>query len=183
MKRVFLIGYMGSGKTTVGKKLASLLKLSFIDLDAYIEGKHRKKISEIFAEKGEDEFRKIERRALIDVSQIENAIISTGGGAPCFFDNMSLMNESGVTVYIEADPEELAARLMASKTVRPLIAGKSKDELIPFITKHLADRERYYRNAKIIYHTERMISKEDVYLTVNGIAEQLNKYLPESFQK
>jgi uridylate kinase len=79
MKRVFLIGYMGSGKTTVGKKLASLLKLSFIDLDAYIEGKHRKKISEIFAEKGEDEFRKIERRALIDVSQIENAIVIGGG--------------------------------------------------------------------------------------------------------
>lgn len=173
MKRIFIVGYMGSGKTTVGKKLAKSLALSFIDLDAYIESKHLKTIAEIFAEKGEEDFRKIERKAIIDVSQIEDVIISTGGGAPCFFDNMDLMNKAGTTVYIEAEPEELAERLLASKTVRPLIAGKSKDELIPFIAKHLAARQRYYMNSKIIYHTDKMITKEDVYLTVNGIVEKL----------
>lgn len=182
-KRVFLIGYMGSGKTTVGKKLAKSLDLSFIDLDAFIESKHRKTIAEIFTEKGEDEFRKIERKALNDVAQIEEVIISTGGGAPCFFDNMDLMNKTGTTVYIKAEPEELAARLLASKTVRPIIAGKSKTELIPFITKHLAARERYYMEAKIIYHTDKMITKEDVYLTVNGIAEMLKLDKPDCFKK
>ena len=85
MNRVFIVGYMGSGKTTVGRKLAKLLSLSFIDLDAYIESKFLKTIAEIFAEKGEDEFRKIERKALIDVSQIEDVIISTGGGNTLFF--------------------------------------------------------------------------------------------------
>lgn len=173
MNRVFIVGYMGSGKTTVGRKLAKLLSLSFIDLDAYIESKFLKTIAEIFAEKGEDEFRKIERKALIDVSQIEDVIISTGGGTPCFFDNMNLMNKAGTTGYLEAKPEELAARLLASKTVRPLIVGKSMDELIPFITKHLTVRERYYMDAKIIYHTDKMITKEEVYITVNGIVKRL----------
>ena len=88
---------------------------------------------------------------------------------------MELMNKTGTTVYIQAEPEELAARLLASKTERPLVSSKSKDELIPFITKHLADRERYYRNAKIIYHTDKMITKEEIYLTVNGIELLLKK--------
>lgn len=173
MKRIFIVGYMGSGKTTVGKKLAKSLGLTFIDLDIYIESKLRKTVSQIFSEKGEDGFRIIESNALKEVSMIEDAVISTGGGTPCFFNNMELMNNCGTTVYIEAVPEELANRLLSSKSVRPIIAGKSKEELTPFIAKHLASRERYYMNAKIIYHTDRMISKEDVYLTVNGIIEKL----------
>lgn len=177
MKRVFLIGYMGSGKTTVGKRLATSLSLSFIDLDDFIQNKYRKTISELFAEIGEEEFRKIESRALREVSEIEDVVISTGGGAPCFFDNMKIMNNAGITLYIEAEPEELAARLLASKMVRPLIAGKSEDELIPFIRKHLSQRERYYKNAHIIYHTDNMITKEDINLTVEGIEEQLKNKL------
>lgn len=173
MKRIFIVGYMGSGKTTVGKKLAKSLGLSFIDLDAFIESKQRKTVAQIFAERGEDEFRKIESNSLREVALFEDAVISTGGGTPCFFDNMELMNNAGTTIYIQAEPQELAERLLASKTVRPLIAGKSKDELTPFIAKHLAARERYYMNSKIIYHTDRMISKEDVYFTVNGIVEKL----------
>ena len=177
MKRVFLIGYMGSGKTTVGKKLAKSLSLSFIDLDDFIQNKYRKSIAEIFAELGEEEFRKIEGRALREVSEIEDVVISTGGGAPCFFDNMKIMNNAGVTLYIDVEPPELASRLMASKSVRPLIAGKSKDELIPFITKHLSQRERYYRSAQIIYHSEKMTTKEDIYLTVLEIEDQLKNKL------
>jgi len=112
---------MGSGKTTVGKLLARSLSLEFIDLDAYIENKYRKTISALFAGKGEEEFRKIESQALHEVAQFEDVVISTGGGAPCYLDNMALMNQAGTTVYIKADPEELAARLQVSKTVRPLI--------------------------------------------------------------
>lgn len=177
MKRVFLIGYMGSGKTTVGKRLAISLSLSFIDLDDFIQNKYRKTIAELFTEIGEEEFRKIESRALREVSEIEDVVISTGGGAPCFFDNMKIMNNSGITLYIEAEPEELAARLLASKTVRPLIAGKSEDELIPFIKKHLSQRERYYKSAQIIYHTDKMITKEDINLTVEGIEGLLKNKL------
>ena len=147
MKRVFIIGYMGSGKTTVGKKLSKHLSLNFIDLDAYIENKYHKSIAALFEEKGEEGFREIERSALKEVALIENVIISTGGGAPCFFDNMELMNSAGITVYLQASPEELASRLLASKTVRPLIKGKSREELIPFITEHLAKRDRYYKRS------------------------------------
>ena len=177
MKRVFLIGYMGSGKTTVGKRLAISLSLSFIDLDDFIQNKYRKTIAELFAEIGEEEFRKIESKTLREVSEIEDVVISTGGGAPCFFDNMKIMNNAGITLYIEAEPEELAARLLASKTVRPLIAGKSEDELIPFIKKHLSQRERYYKSAQIIYQSERMTTKEDIYLTVSDIEDQLKNKL------
>lgn len=173
MKRIFLIGYMGSGKTTVGKRLAKHLSLSFIDLDDYIQNKYRKTIAQIFEELGEEEFRKIESRTLMEVAEVENVLISTGGGAPCYFDNMKIMNSTGITVYIEADPEELAARLLASKTVRPLVEGKSESELVPFIREHLSHRECYYKSAQIIYHTERMMTKDEIHHTVRGIAEQL----------
>lgn len=177
MKRIFLIGYMGSGKTTVGKRLANSLSLSFIDLDDFIQNKYRKTIAEIFSEVGEDEFRKLERKALIEVSEIEDVVISTGGGAPCYFDNIDLMNSKGITVYIEAEPEELASRLLVSKSVRPIISGKSEDELIPFIREHLSKRECYYKKAKIVYHTESMITKDEIHLTVQGIEEQLKNKL------
>lgn len=173
MNRVFIVGYMGVGKTTVGKGLAALLDLEFIDLDKYIENKYRKTIPQIFAEKGEEGFRNIERGALEELANFENVIISTGGGAPCFFDNMETMNHSGITVYIQADPEELANRLLASKTERPLISGKSREELIPFIQKHLSARECYYNKAHIVHKTDQLITKDQVHLTIEGIAEKL----------
>lgn len=174
MKRIFIVGYMGSGKTTVGKRLAKSLSLTFIDLDAYIQNKFRKTISGLFAEKGEEGFRELERQAVREVAAFEDVVISTGGGAPCFYDNMEVMNEAGITIYIRAEPEELVARLLASKNVRPLIAGKSKEDLIPFIREHLAQRERYYNMAHIVYQTEHMITKEEVQVTVNGIEQLLS---------
>ena len=110
MKRIFLIGYMG-GKSTVGKQLAELLSLSFIDLDIYIQNRYRKTISDLIVEKGEAQFRIIEQKALADVAAFEDVLVATGGGTPCFFDNMELMNRAGITVYIKADAVELAARL------------------------------------------------------------------------
>lgn len=175
MERIFLIGYMGSGKTTVGKQLARSLSLSFVDLDAYIENKYRKTIPALFAEKGEDGFRNIENQSLWEVAQFEDVVISTGGGTPCFFDNMEVMNRAGITIYLEVHPEDLADHLLLSKTVRPLVAGKSKEELIPFITEHLGNREYYYRKAQIIYPIDRMITKEEIHLTVHGIKEQLKR--------
>lgn len=177
MTRIYLIGYMGVGKTTAGKKLARLLGADFIDLDKFIENKYRKSVPELFTEQGEEEFRLMEQRALKEVAQIENVVISTGGGTPCFFDNMRLMNATGITVYIQADAEELAARLCASKTVRPIVAGKSREELLPFIARHLSDREEFYCQAKIVYKTRRFITKEQVHFTVNGIAREIEKQM------
>lgn len=173
MERIFIVGYMGVGKTTVGKGLAKLLGLTFIDLDKYIQNKFRKTIPELFREKGEESFRKIEQQMLKEVAEFEDVVVSTGGGAPCFFDNMDVMNKAGTTVYISATPQELTARLLASKNERPLITGKSPDELLQFITEHLAERGHYYEKAHIEYSTDHLISKEQVHLTIEGIAEKL----------
>ena len=104
MQRIFLIGYMGVGKTTLGKALADRTGLSFIDLDLFIEGRYRKTIRQIFEAEGEEAFREIERKALHEVAEFEDIILSTGGGTPCFFDNMTYMNSVGTTVYLKASP-------------------------------------------------------------------------------
>jgi shikimate kinase len=179
MTRIFIIGYMGTGKTTVGKELAKSLSLTFVDLDVHIQSQYHKTVPELFEEMGESAFRKIEQQALREVAGFENVIISTGGGAPCFFDNMEIMNQAGTTIYIETSPEVLADRLLASKSVRPLIAGKSREELIPFIAKHLADRERYYKKADIIYCANQLLSKEEIYLTVEDMVKLISPKSPE----
>ena len=107
MIRIIIVGYMGSGKTTVGKALAQDLNLTFYDLDWYIESRMHKTVPQIFAEKGEEGFRKIEHNMLHEVAEFEDVIISCGGGTPCFFDNMDYMNGQGDTVYLKATPEVL----------------------------------------------------------------------------
>ena len=146
--RIYLIGYMGSGKSHLGRKFAKYLGVQFVDMDHYIEERNYKTIPQIFTEEGEDEFRKKERNALEELSEFTDIVIATGGGAPCFFDNIDLMNKSGVTIHLNIDPKILAFRLMKSKTERPLIKGKSKDELIAFIDESLKKRNEFYSQAK-----------------------------------
>ena len=152
--RIYLVGYMGCGKSTIGRKVAEKLGISFVDLDKYIEERYFKSVPAIFAEEGEERFREKERISLLEVSQFENVVVGTGGGAPCFFDNMEVMNNNGVTVYIAPDTEVLAARLLKSKTERPLIVGKSHEELISFINTALLKRAPFYEKAKIIIRGE-----------------------------
>ena len=102
MERIFLIGFMGSGKTTLGKALAQKLGVDFIDLDLYIETRYHKTVREIFAESGEERFRQIEKSLLHEVADFENVIIAAGGGTPCFFDNIDYMNGHGTCVYLKA---------------------------------------------------------------------------------
>ena len=116
--RIFLIGYMGSGKTTLGRKLAYILQYQFIDLDDYIEKQEGRKISHIFEEDGEDYFRKLERVYLHRVIDKEDLVISTGGGTPCFFDNMNQMNEYGKTIYINIHPKALLPRKRRKRNAR-----------------------------------------------------------------
>jgi len=138
---------MGSGKSTVGRELAQALNLQFIDLDDYIEEKNFKTIPEIFASAGEEGFRKAEQQALHEVSEFENVVIATGGGAPCFFDNMEVIKRTGISVYMNGTPRILAERLMNSKTERPLIKGKSEAELIEFIDETLGKRDHWYKQS------------------------------------
>lgn len=146
--RIYLIGYMGSGKSTLGKRLAGGLNLQFIDMDDYLEERNYKTIPQIFAEEGEEVFRQKERKVLEELSEFTNVVIATGGGTPCFFDNMRLMNDTGKTVFLDMEPRILAYRLLHSKTERPLIAGKSKTELVAFIDETLKKRRPFYEQAK-----------------------------------
>ena len=145
--RIYLIGYMGCGKSTLGRKLAKHGGLQFIDMDHYIEKRNYKTVPQIFAEDGEAEFRKKERKALEELSEFSKVVIATGGGAPCFFDNVDLMNRTGKTIYLNIDPKILADRLMKSKTERPLIKGKSEEELVAFIGENLTKRNEFYMQA------------------------------------
>jgi shikimate kinase len=147
MNRIFLIGYMGSGKTTVAKQLATKLGYSFVDMDAHIEEQQFKSVGQIFAERGEDEFRILEQKCLREVAQFDDVIISTGGGAPCFFDNMEYMNTYGTTIYLRFTADELADRLATQAAKRPLIATKTGNELRQFIADGLEKRESFYTQA------------------------------------
>lgn len=139
---------MGCGKSTLGRKLADHSGMQFIDMDNYIEMRNCKTVPQIFEEEGEDAFRNIERKALEELSEFNNVIIATGGGAPCFFDNINLMNQTGKTIYLNIDPDILAERLIKSKSDRPLIRGKSKKELIEFINTSLEKRNKFYKQAQ-----------------------------------
>lgn len=144
---LFLIGYMGSGKSTLGRGVAAALGWRFIDTDKEIERREGMSVSEIFATRGEEAFRRMERDLIASVSPDEQVVVSTGGGAPCHFDNMERMNAAGVTVYLKIPAGALAHRLLASRTRRPLIDGKSPEELCAFVEEHLAMREPYYSRA------------------------------------
>ena len=148
MKRIILIGYMGSGKTTVGKALSKETGMMFYDLDWYIESRMRKTVSQIFAERGEEGFRQIEYNMLHEVAEFEDVIISCGGGTPCFFDNMDYVNQQGDVVYLKATPETLYKHLMMAKVERPLLKDKSPEELIAYITEHLKERSPFYEKAR-----------------------------------
>jgi shikimate kinase len=139
---------MGCGKSTLGSMLSEHLNLQFVDMDHYIEMRNHKTVPQIFAEEGETEFRKKERKALEELSEFSDIVIATGGGAPCFFNNIDLMNNSGKTIYLNIDPSILADRLLNSKTERPLIKGKSREELVAFIIKTLKRRNHFYKQAR-----------------------------------
>lgn len=173
MKRIFLIGYMGAGKTTVGKVLSRQLGLSFIDLDHYIEGRYLKTVGQLFAEKGEEAFRDIERRMLREVATFEDVLISTGGGAPCFFDNMEFMNGAGQTVYLKVSIEELANRLEVCKNIRPVLKNRSGDDLRAFIAESLEKREPFYSKAAIVFDAEEMMTDRDVHKISQELATRL----------
>jgi shikimate kinase len=174
MRRIILIGYMGSGKTTVGKALSKETGMMFYDLDWYIESRMHKTVAQIFAERGEEGFRKIEYNMLHEVAEFEDVIISCGGGTPCFFDNIDYLNGQGDVCYLKATPEVLYKHLLMGKVERPLIKGKSPEELIKFITEQVGKREEFYTKARYTLDVSLMDSFEKIKLSVDALRELLN---------
>ena len=174
MRRIILIGYMGSGKTTVGKALSKETGMMFYDLDWYIESRMRRSVSQIFAERGEEGFRQIEYNMLHEVAEFENVIISCGGGTPCFFDNMDYLNQQGDVVYLKATPETLYTHLLMAKVERPLLKDKSPEELIAYITEHLKERAPFYEKARYTLDVNVLDNYDKIAVSVERIKSLLS---------
>lgn len=152
--KVFLIGFMGCGKSTMGKRLAKKTGYTFVDLDQQLEKAMGMTIGAYFSEYGEAAFRTLESETLQTFDYPPNAIVATGGGAPCFFDNIEWMNRNGLSVYIEMSPLALAKRLENGKDKRPLLKDLNETQMVEFIKSRLEERDVFYKRAL---------------LTVNGI--------------
>lgn len=162
MIRVFLIGYMGAGKTTLGKALAHRLSVPFVDLDWYIEERFHKTVGELFVGRGEKAFRELERKMLHEAAEFEDVIISTGGGTPCFFDNMDFMNKVGVTVFLKVHPDVLFGRLRVAKQQRPILREKTDEELKAFIVRALEERNSFYTRAKHVFDADQLDNRRQI---------------------
>ena len=174
MRRIILVGYMGSGKTTIGKALSKETGMMFYDLDWYIESRMHKTVSQIFAERGEEAFRKMEYNMLHEVAEFEDVIISCGGGTPCFFDNMDYLSRQGDVVYLKASPDTLYKHLLMAKVERPLLKDKTQDELTDYITSHLAEREPYYQKAHHVLNVDVLDNYDKIKDSVAQLRQMLS---------
>ena len=168
------MGFMGAGKTTLGKALAKDLDISFIDLDQYIERRYMKSVSQIFATRGEQGFRDIESRMLREVGEFDDVIVSCGGSTPLIGDNMDFMLQHGQTVYLKCDNDTLLRRLKVARSQRPLIALKSDDELAAFIESETARREPGYLRAQYICPGDRLESRDQIQDTITYLKQLLD---------
>lgn len=173
MTRIILIGYMGAGKTTIGKILAKDLGVPFYDLDWYIETRMRKKVKQIFDERGEEGFRIIEKNMLHEVAEFEDVVVACGGGTPCFFDNMEYMVGQGDVVYLRGTPDVLFRHLKMGKGVRPLLLGKSDEELLEYIKENVKKREEFYMKANHIVDIPCMEDEDKILDTTEKIKTEL----------
>lgn len=173
LKKVILLGYMGSGKSSVGRVLAEKLAMNGFDLDKLIEESQQKTISDIFSEKGEIYFRKIESQILREfLDNQDSFVLALGGGTPCYANNHELLQRDDViSVYLKTSVDTLVQRLKKEKNTRPLIAHLPDEELKDYINKHLFDRNFYYHQAKYIINTDNKTVNE----VVNEISEIIRK--------
>ena len=146
---VFILGYMGCGKSTFGKRLARQMDYDFIDLDKLFEETYKICISNFFEKYGEEMFRRIEHELLLKILEHPHTVVSCGGGTPCYSGNMELMNTAGLTVYLRLTPAGLASRLENSRKERPLLQSLPGKDLLEKISKHLQQREAFYIQAQL----------------------------------
>ncbi len=153
---------MASGKTTFGRALARRTGMRHIDLDFYIEQRFHSTVREIFASKGEAEFRRIESAMLREVGEMEDTVISCGGGTPCFGDNLDYMNSHGLTVCLQASDDVIVNRIIRAGNKRPLMAGKSREEILMTLKEHMEVRRPYYERARLIISGDRLENKSQI---------------------
>lgn len=153
--RIYLIGYMYSGKTTIGHKLAVMLDYRWLDLDQFFELYFHTSIPIFFKRYGEDAFRKLEQKILHTTADEDNIVISTGGGTPCHFDNIDWINQHGKSVYFDVSVETILRRAAQSKKPRPILAGMTEEERTLYIRQQLATRMPYYKKAQIIFPADK----------------------------
>ena len=160
--QIVLLGYMASGKSSIGKRLAKSLNISFIDLDDYIIDKENQSIANIFSSKGEIYFRQIEHLYLKEIlEKKKNVILSLGGGTPCYANNMELIkNSEAISIYLQGNVTTLAARLIKKKANRPLVSSLSDDQIPEFVAKHLFERRAFYELAEITFKIDQKKKKE-----------------------
>lgn len=182
---IFLIGYMGSGKSSLGRQLAREMGRDFIDLDKYIETRFHSTVKQIFDERGEDGFRTIERNMIHEVAEFQDVIVACGGGTPCYYDNMDFMLSHGLTIYLDVQPEILALRLAlpGSRTKRPLIAGKSDKELLDFVRDGLQKRLQHYTRAEIIFNATHLLNKSETIQTAMQLAQVITEHKNSHMQQ
>lgn len=157
---IFLVGFMGCGKSTVARGLAELSGYRYVDLDQVVcQMAEAESVADIFATRGEEEFRRLEREAIESLALEGNVVVATGGGAPCYGDNMTLLMSLGVTVYLKMSPKALTERLQRVRVVRPKIVGKSPEELYDYVTTLLAEREPIYLRSRVIVDSDNIPSK------------------------
>ena len=173
MIRIFLTGYMGAGKTTLGKAFARKLNLPFVDLDWYMEERFHKTVGELFVERGEAGFRELEKNMLHEVGAFEDVVISTGGGAPFFCDNMDFMNRNGKTVFLNVHPDVLFRRLRVAKQQRPILQGKQDDELKEFIIRALEKRTPFYSQAQYVFNADELEDRSQIEKSVEKLRDLL----------
>ncbi len=166
MSLVFIIGFMTAGKTREGKRLAKMMNKKFIDLDRIIEEQEKKSVAQVFVEKGEEYFRKIESNALKSINTNGNIIVSCGGGTPCFYQNMDWMMENGIVIWLRVSAETVFKRVSESKKQRPLLKNLEGEELAIFINHKMKERETFYSQAKIQMNTEN--------ISIKKLAEKIN---------
>ncbi len=174
MQPIFLVGYMGCGKSTLGRTVSAITGCRFIDLDTYIEGRYHHTVKELFALHGESGVRDLERNMLHEVGQFEDVVVACGGGTPCFFDNMDWMNQAGTTVFLDTSVDKLHVRLMRGRHKRPLIADKNDEELRRFIVDALEARMPYYSKAEVVFKADLLDSECEKSDTARRFIKQLN---------
>lgn len=159
---LFIIGYMGCGKTTFGRALANATGRRFIDLDHYIEDRYQASVREIFDSVGEEEFRRRERDMLREVSQLSDCIVSCGGGTPCFFDNIDIMNKAGTTLWLKASEDTLFNRLIRKREKRPLLANRTDEEIRDIISTQLQARSPFYGKATVTWQGDSLEDRRQI---------------------
>ena len=154
VSRIYLVGYMGAGKTTTARRLAHRLGWGVVDTDALFEEKYKISVNDFFNKYDEPLYRKLESEVLKETESLDNVVVSTGGGTACYFDNMEWMNSHGITVFLRISPQAAVDRVLHSRHKRPLAIGKSEAELTEFVNQHYATRLPFYEQANITVKAE-----------------------------